>query len=34
VLILFSVVGICFAIILALITAPTPKKTPREKKDD
>jgi thiol-disulfide isomerase/thioredoxin len=33
-LILFAVVGICVAIILALITAPMPKSVPREKKDD
>ena len=33
VLILFAVVGICFALILALITAPTPKSAPRKKKD-
>jgi thiol-disulfide isomerase/thioredoxin len=33
-LILFAVVGICIAIILALITAPMPKSVPREKKED
>jgi|TARA_B110000977_G_scaffold64391_1_gene87570 protein disulfide-isomerase-like protein len=34
VLLLFSVVGICFAILLALITAPTRKDVPSEKKND
>ena len=34
VMILFAVVGICLVLILALITAPTPKSVPREKKDD